>query len=470
MRRAARLVSLVLATGLAAGPAAAHEILRTIHDGTASVVELSNADGSPFSYESFEVYRPGETVAFQVGRTDRLGRIVFVPDRAGSWRVRAFAEDGHGADFVFHAAATGTGAVAVRDAGTPLGRASRIVAGVGIVLGLFGAWSLFGRRQSMNRRPLLSMCIVLAAAAAAGPSFAHHGVASLGVAGLEGPGAPIETSNSATIPARKALFYSKLDYADFETFTPARDDESSANAFWMYGVGYGVTPYLTTFLFLPFTVKAAEDNSFNTAGFADISLNAVIGFKLDRGLHLIPASESLDDLEDWHFSTYGGLSLPTGDPNIANADGAIDPGMSLGFGLPSFNIGASGTRMLSARTTWCLDTSWTRFLEYEYDDGTRLRFGSEYRASSALAVRLLAHAEPSLRLDANLEVAYLGLGRDEIAGGGEEATGGRMLYVMPGTRLFLGPTSLAVGVKVPTWTDLNEESEQQAPRAPRTTA
>jgi len=32
--------------------------------------------------------------------------------------------------------------------------------------------------------------------------YAHHGVASLGAAGLEGPGAPIETSSSSTLPQR----------------------------------------------------------------------------------------------------------------------------------------------------------------------------------------------------------------------------------------------------------------------------
>jgi hypothetical protein len=298
-------------------------------------------------------------------------------------------------------------------------------------------------------------------APAARPAAAHHGVASLGVAGLEGPGAPLETSNSATLPAGQALAYLKLDYADFETITSERDDESSANAFWMYGLGYGATSYLTAFIFLPYTAKMTEDNSFNTAGFADISLQAVLGFKLDDGLHLIPPGESLDDLADWHFSLYGGLSLPTGDPNIEDAGGAIDPGMSLGFGHPSFNIGGSGTRMLSGRTTLCFDTAVTRFLEYEYADGSRLRFGSEVRASSALAIRLVTREKPAFRLDAAVEASYLGLGRDELAGAGESATGGRMLYLLPGARLYRGPTSFALGVKVPAWTALNEEEEQQ---------
>ena len=40
----------------------------------------------------------------------------------------------------------------------------------------------------------------------------------------------------------------------------------------------------------------------NTSGFTDISLQGVLGFKYDQGFKLIPAKESLDDLEDWHRS------------------------------------------------------------------------------------------------------------------------------------------------------------------------
>ncbi len=42
---------------------------------------------------------------------------------------------------------------------------------------------------------------------AVGFSFAHHGVASLGSTGLEGPGAPLESSTSATLPEGQWLFY-----------------------------------------------------------------------------------------------------------------------------------------------------------------------------------------------------------------------------------------------------------------------
>lgn len=293
------------------------------------------------------------------------------------------------------------------------------------------------------------------------PLFAHHGVASLGVAGLEGPGAPIETSSSATLPRGSVLGYMKLDYTKFERYTPERDDEGEYNAFWMYGAGYGVRPWLSAYLVAPFTTKKREDNSFVTSGFADLSLLGVVGFKWDEGPRLVPAKESLDDLEDWHFTLYGGLTLPTGDENLRDREGEIDPGMSLGFGAPSYSIGFTSTKQLRGRWTWVFDTSIIAFTEHEYGDGSKVRFGDESRVNMAVTARLCVREDGKLRLDANLEGNFLNLGRDERNGGGEEGTGGSVLYAVPGIRLYLKNASLGWGVKIPAWTDLNEDRIQQ---------
>jgi hypothetical protein len=312
------------------------------------------------------------------------------------------------------------------------------------------------------RLGLPAVVIALIAVAVWAPAaWGHHGVASLGVAGLEGPGAPIETSSSATLPAGSVLAYMKLDYAKFETYTPDRDDERDYNAFWMYGLGWGATSYLSLYGFLPFTTKKLEDNSFNTSGFADISLMAVLGWKYDEGFRLVPPNESLDDLEDWHFTLYGGATLPTGPANLENSAGQVDPDMSLGFGQPSWSGGLTATKQLSSRVTYVIDTSLITFSEYEYDDGVRYRFGDELRVNAALPVRLHTISARKLRIDACLEGNYLHLGRDEAGGVGEAATGGQMIYAVPGARLYVQRTSLGVGIKVPVWTDLNEEDEQQ---------
>ena len=79
------------------------------------------------------------------------------------------------------------------------------------------------------------------------------------------------------LPAGGVLVFLKLDQARFETYTPARDDEADVNRFWLYGVGYGLTPWLSLYGVLPYNVKVAEDNGFNSAGFADPSLLGVVG-------------------------------------------------------------------------------------------------------------------------------------------------------------------------------------------------
>jgi hypothetical protein len=290
---------------------------------------------------------------------------------------------------------------------------------------------------------------------------AHHGVASLGAAGLEGPGAPIETSVSSTLPSKSVLGYAKLDYASFEKFTPERDDEGDYNAFWMFGAGYGATSWLSLYAFAPFYTKTVEDNSFNTSGFADPSFMGVFGFKYDEGLRLTPDAESLDDWEDWHFTLFGGFTVPTGKANLKNADGEIDPGMSLGFGKPAGSIGLTTTKVFLSRWTWDLEVSYLFFQEYEYDDGNRTRFGDEVRVNGAIVARLLTKAAAEFRLDASLEGHYLKLGRDEANGEGELGTGGKMIYAVPGLRAYYKNSSLGVGIKLPAWTDLNEDDIQQ---------
>jgi hypothetical protein len=65
------------------------------------------------------------------------------------------------------------------------------------------------------------------------------------------------------------------------------------------------------------------------------------------------------------------------------------------------------------------------------------------------------------RWDLILEGNYLDLGRDVGNGEPEEATGGKMLYVQPGTRIYKKAVTIALGIKWPAWTDLNEEADQQ---------
>ncbi|WP_457621801.1 transporter [Persephonella sp.] len=290
---------------------------------------------------------------------------------------------------------------------------------------------------------------------------AHHGVASLGAAGLEGPGAPLETSSSATLPEGKFLAYLKLDYASFYKYTPAVDDETESYTFWIYGLGYGLKSYLSLYLFVPYYTKKLEDNSFNTSGFADMSVIVVYGFKYDDGFIPIPKRESLDDMTDWHFTVYTGVTLPTGDPNIRDSNGTIDPGMSLGFGKPTVTVGFTGTKQINDELTFITETSYLKFFEYKYNDGTKYRFGDEFRFNTAFTYKLITDVKRRLRLDTNIELNYLYLGRDAENGVELEGTGGNILYSVFGFRLYYNTVSVGLGIKKPVWKDLNEQKLQQ---------
>jgi hypothetical protein len=306
---------------------------------------------------------------------------------------------------------------------------------------------------------LLPTLITLALIAS--PAFAHHGVASLGAPGLEGPGAPVETSTSATLPKGKWLGYLKLDHAKYRTYDPVDRSEADHAQYWMLGLGYGFTPWFSGYVFQPYNIKKDEPDGYTSRGFTDLTLMGVLGFKYDDGLRLTPANESLDDLMDWHFTAYGGLSLPTGDANHRLSDGSIDPGMSLGFGKPSFSYGLTASKQVGSDTTLVFEAGQMRFETYRYDDGTRMRFGTETRLNAALARRLITLPDSRFRLDGNVELNFLRLTRDVENGVKADATGGDMLYGVLGARLYKDSMSLGLAVKRPIWTDLNEEPDQQ---------
>jgi len=125
-------------------PARAHDLHYTVTSGQAVVVKLFYADDSPFSYEAYEIYPAGADLPVQVGRTDALGRVAFLPDKAGTWRVKAVSEDGHGLDFTLETDA----AVRLSGIDKPFyERYGRIVVGVALILGLFGFLNLILKRK-----------------------------------------------------------------------------------------------------------------------------------------------------------------------------------------------------------------------------------------------------------------------------------------------------------------------------------
>jgi nickel transport protein len=112
--------------------------------GDAVVVELFYPDNTKFGNQRCEIYRPGEETPYQTGTTDERGRIVFIPDQGGTWRIRTFSEDGHGANI---AVDVDTDGLTAETKGTLFERFSAIIVGLSLIVGIFGVMALLQTRR-----------------------------------------------------------------------------------------------------------------------------------------------------------------------------------------------------------------------------------------------------------------------------------------------------------------------------------
>ncbi len=122
----------------------AHDLQYTVKK-INDVIEVSFyfPDGSKFSYESFEIYKEGDGVPFQTGRTDKNGRVIFIPDKEGLWIVKVYSEDGHGS--IVKVDVNQASGVSLEK---PLFvRYEKAFVGAGLILGIFGIVSIFRCRR-----------------------------------------------------------------------------------------------------------------------------------------------------------------------------------------------------------------------------------------------------------------------------------------------------------------------------------
>ncbi len=311
----------------------------------------------------------------------------------------------------------------------------------------------------------LVRAVSLAAVLHAAPARAHHGVASVGFAGSEGPGAAIETASANPLPARTLLVLAKSEWAQFRKVAFAEPENKDHFSFTTLGVGYGIRPWLTAYAFAPWQVKA-QGTIGTSSGPGDPTLMLSVGFKWDEGLRLVHEKESVDELADWHFSAWASSSIPLGSTTRTGAGGApFEPEMQTGFGAPSPTAGLAATKQLTRDLTVLAELSHQRLFVHTYSGGLRYRFGAETRGNAALAWR--AVARPGLRVDLVGELNGLRLERDEASSEtGEplapvEASGGAVLYAGGGVRASFGALGLALGARRAAARSLNEAAGQQ---------
>jgi len=81
----------------------------------------------------------------QVGKTDDYGRVTFMADDVGQWRLKAYSADGHGIDFRFASPALQPN---TSEADKPVpNRLSLMLFGLGLILSIFGLYQLLGRKK-----------------------------------------------------------------------------------------------------------------------------------------------------------------------------------------------------------------------------------------------------------------------------------------------------------------------------------
>ena len=283
------------------------------------------------------------------------------------------------------------------------------------------------------------------------------------MAGPEGPGAAIETTSPIPLPPGAFFFMVKSGYVPFRQFDFAQPVNKVYSLFDTLVAGYGITPWLSGYLFLPYNVKS-QDGVGTNVGFGDPGFYVNFAFKYDEGFRLVPAKESLDELMDWHFSVFGYVTVPMGPTTAATP--ALDwypPDMQTGFGSPSFQVGVAVAKQLSADFTWLADASYQYFLPHTYPF-TRYQFGAESRVNTTVAYRVVA--SPGFRLDVAGELNLLNLQRDQERNEASVmepllASGGTVLYAGLGVRAYIGRFSAALAARTSFARWLNEGAYQQ---------
>ena len=315
----------------------------------------------------------------------------------------------------------------------------------------------------------LGLGLVLAVLLSASPASAHHGVASVGFAGGEGPGAALETTAALPLPRWTAFAMVKSEFVSFEERADRASFPQQRDFSWfnMAALGLGVTPWLSAYVFQPFNVKSEDGGVGRNAGLGDTSIMAAFGWKWDEGPRLIPQKESLDELMDWHFLLWAAGTVPVG-PTETNDDQGqrFAPDMQTGFGAPSTSLGLAALKQVTQDLTVLAEVNHQHFFPH---DGSfvRYQFGAETRANAAAAYRLVGKGR--VRIDGVAELLGLELRRDredDDLGGPDPmrslaASGGKILYGAVGMRAYLGRISVGLGVKRAMLKALNEAAGQQ---------
>lgn len=147
-----RMWVIVLASGVCMAllglslPCLAHTIHYAIEP-KGITIRIFYASDDPASYSEYEVFGPGDSEPYQVGRTDRRGCLSLLPDRPGEWKVKVLGESAHG----FHGLTIHfkvDQALGLESFSKPLlATHTRLITGLSLIAGIFGAYALWRSRK-----------------------------------------------------------------------------------------------------------------------------------------------------------------------------------------------------------------------------------------------------------------------------------------------------------------------------------
>lgn len=132
-----------------------HGVLGKISRQKGILVEAEYDDGEPMSYSGTEIFDSEGKLPFQSGRTDRNGRFLFYPDKAGNWKVIVNDGMGHRLALKIHIdklLSLGKTADQQTAKMSNFSRYEKALMGISIIFGIFGilSWWMGYKRSIKN--------------------------------------------------------------------------------------------------------------------------------------------------------------------------------------------------------------------------------------------------------------------------------------------------------------------------------
>lgn len=108
------------------------------------VVSMNYGDGEVMNYTNYKIHSPGSDAVFQSGLTDKNGRLSFVPDAGGEWKVEVTDDTGHAASVIVKA---GQVSDVNSASGNSLNKFQKIIMAVCVIWGAAGTALYFRSRK-----------------------------------------------------------------------------------------------------------------------------------------------------------------------------------------------------------------------------------------------------------------------------------------------------------------------------------